>query len=177
MKYLPNHVRFNPWVVGILLAIAIPSLAAAAAGSIVTNNADHALVINGRKVFPIVFSPGPPTGGWIPSGADALQELREAGGLMIRMNQTNNWNAQLMTNQQASLDWCAQHGMYGLLNLRESSIFSATDTTTPVSLRNLVDTFRSHPALGMWKNFDEAWWGGGSEADLQRGTRSSSRRT
>jgi hypothetical protein len=74
-----------------------------------------------------------------------------------------------MADQQAYLDWAAQHGMYVLLNQRELSHYSATDTTTPASLKNLVDTFRGHSALGMWKNFDEAWWGGVSEADLQRG--------
>src|SRR5439155_171994 len=29
-----------------------------------------------------------------------------------------------------------------------------------------VDTVRNHPALGLWKNFDEAWWGGVSVANL-----------
>ena len=138
-------------------------------GSVVTVNSDRALVINGRKVFPIGFSPGPPTNGKTPTGGDALEELRGAGSLLFRMTQTTDWSSQVISNQQAALDWASQHGMYVWLNLRELSKFSATDTNTPASLRNIVNTFKNHPAVGLWKNFDEACWGGVSEADLQRG--------
>jgi hypothetical protein len=144
-------------------------VAIAQTGSVVTVNADKVLVLNGRKVFPIGFSPGPPTNGKTPSGNDAMQELRDAGALLVRMSQTANWDAQVIADQQAALDWAAQHGMYCWVNLRELSKFAAGDATTEASLRNVVDTFRNHPALGLWKNFDEAWWGGVSVADLQRG--------
>lgn len=137
--------------------------------SLVTVNADKVLTINGTKIFPIGFSPGPPTNGLTPAGGDALQELRDAGGILFRMSQSTIWSPQVIADQQAALDWAAQHGMYCWVNLRELSAFSASDTTTPASLRNVVDTFRNHNALGLWKNFDEAWWGGVSVADLQRG--------
>src|SRR5262249_39438179 len=61
------------------------------------------------------------------------------------------------------------HGMYVWLNLKELSQFPSTNTTTPVLLRSLVDTFRNHPALGLWKNYDEAWWGGISVTNLLNG--------
>jgi hypothetical protein len=141
----------------------------AQSGSVVTVNSDNVLVVNGKKAFLIGFSPGPPNYGVTPTGKDALQELRDAGALLFRITQNSNWDTNLVATQQAALDWAAQHGMYGWVNLRELSEFSATDTNTPLALRNLVDTFRNHPALGLWKNFDEAWWGGVSEADLQRG--------
>ena len=126
-------------------------------------------LINGRKVFPIGMSPGPPNRGTTPTGKDALQELREAGALLFRMSQSGNWNSTVISNQQVALDWAAEQGIYVWLNLRELSKFSATDTTTPASLRDLVNTFKNHPGLGLWKNFDEAWWAGVSAADLQRG--------
>jgi hypothetical protein len=138
-------------------------------GSVVTVNSDNILLLNGRKVFTIGLSPGPPNNSQTPSGADALQELREAGSLLFRMNQTNNWNSQVIADQQAALDWAAQHDMYCWVNLRELSEFPSTDTNTPVSLRNVVDTFRNHPALGLWKNFDEAWWSGVSWTNLLNG--------
>jgi len=59
--------------------------------------------------------------------------------------------------------------MFCWVNLRELSKFSTTDTNTPAMLRTVVDTFRNHPAVGLWKNFDEAWWGGVSVTDLKRG--------
>lgn len=155
-----------------LLVLACLSLATsmrAQTGSVVSVNTDNVLVVNGRKVFPIGFSPGPPTFGKTSTGADALQELRDAGGLLFRMVQTTAWDATVISNQQAALDWASRHGMYCWVNLRELSAFPTTDTNTPVALRNIVDTFRNHPALGLWKNFDEAWWGGVSATDLQNG--------
>jgi hypothetical protein len=137
--------------------------------SIVAVTADNVLVINGQKVFPIGFSPGPPNNGKTPGGGDALQELRDAGALLFRMSQTTDWDSMVVSNQQVALDWAYQHGMFCWVNLRELSEFAAGDTNTEASLRNIVDTFRNHPALGLWKNFDEAWWSGVSAADLQRG--------
>lgn len=158
-------------VAGLVPALAVVLFFAmtSPAGSVVTVNSDMALVLNGRKVFPIGFSPGPPTYGVTPTGKDAMQEFRDAGALLFRIVQTNNWNSQLIADQQAALDWAAQHDMYCWLNLRELSKFAAGDTTTEASLRNIVNTFKNHPALGLWKNFDEAWWGGVSADDLKRG--------
>ncbi len=166
LALLVSHIGL--WL-GILLGWCGSSALLAETGSVVTVNADKALVINGRKVFPIGFSPGPPTYGTTPTGGDALQELRDAGGLFFRMVQTTDWNSQVIANQQAALDWAAQHDMYVWLNLRELSKFPPADTNTPVALRSIVNTFKNHPGLGLWKNFDEAWWAGVSAADLQRG--------
>jgi len=152
-----------------LLVCSIACVLPAGAGSVVTVNADNALVINGRKVFTIGFSPGPPNNGTTPQGKDALQELRDAGALLFRIAQTTSWNSTVISNQQVALDWAAQHGMYCWVNLAELSQFPPTDTTTPASLRNIVDTFRNHPALGLWKNYDEAWWAGVSVTNLLDG--------
>ena len=137
--------------------------------TVVTVTVDNVLVVNGRKVFPIGFSPGPPNSGKTPSGGDALQELRDAGALLFRITQTTDWDSTVVSNQQVALDWAYQHGMFCWVNLRELSKFGAGDTATESALRNVVDTFKNHPAVGLWKNFDEAWWGGVSVADLQRG--------
>ena len=138
-------------------------------GSVVTVDSNNVLVVNGQKVFPIGFSPGPPLNGTTPWGTDAMQELRNAGGLLYRMNQTTTWSSNLIATQQSILDWAGQHGMYVWLNLAELSEFSTGDTNTAASLQNVVDTFRNHPALGLWKNYDEAWWGGISVQNLLNG--------
>jgi hypothetical protein len=154
---------------GILLLSAFYFASPAQSNSVVTVNSDNVLVINGRKVFPIGFSPIPPINGKTPTADDALQEFRNAGALLFRMVQNNNWSPQVIADQQAALDWAAQHGMYVWLNLRELSQFPSTDTNTPVQLASIVDTFKNHPSLGLWKNFDEAWWGGVSVTNLKNG--------
>src|SRR5438552_18837421 len=137
-------------VVRYFALLSIATTAIAQTGSVVTVNADKVLVLNGRKVFPIGFSPGPPTNGKTPPGADALQELRDAGALLFRMSQTTDWNSQVIADQQAALDWANQHGMYCWVNLRELSKFASGDTATAASLRNIVETFRNHPAVVLW---------------------------
>lgn len=154
---------------GLLLAWTAHSVLGAQAHSLVTVNADNVLVINGGKVFPIGISPCPPNYALTPTGKDALQELREAGVTLMRISQTNNWNSDMIARQQAALDWSAGHDMYDWVNLRELSQFPSTDTNTPVSLSNLVNTFKDHPALGLWKNADEAWWAKVSATNLQNG--------
>src|SRR4030095_7809922 len=77
--------------------------------------------------------------------------------------------SQLIATQHDALTWAQQNGMYCMVNLRERSAFAAGDTTTEASLRSLVNEFKNHPALVVWKNLDEAWWGGTPAADLQRG--------
>src|SRR5687768_17660587 len=77
-------------VLGWIIACTEPL--AAQTGSVVVIDADKVLVINGRKVFPITMSPGPPTAGRTPLGDDALEELADGGTLMIRMAQTSDWN-------------------------------------------------------------------------------------
>jgi hypothetical protein len=151
------------------LACAGSSVAIAQVGSVVTIDADKAMVLNGRKVFPITMSPGPPIKGRTPTGDDALRELRHAGALMFRMVQTTDWNTQVRSNQQAALDWAAEHGMYCMVNLRELSAFADGNSAREAALRSVINQFKNHPALGVWKNSDEAWWGGVSVEDLKRG--------
>ena len=151
----------------LFLLISIGSITVAQ--TVVTVNADKVLVIDGRKVFPIALSPGPPTFGRTPYGDDALQELHDVGALIHRMSQTTDWDNSVIADQQAALDWAAQHGMYCMVNLRELSAFASGATATETELRSVVNQFKNHPALAIWKNKDEAWWGGTSVADLQRG--------
>ena len=106
-----------------LLLLAMPF--AAKAGTVVTINADKVLVLNGRKVFPITMSPGPPTNRKTPLGDDALEEL----GRRRRADDSHGADdatgtARLIAAQQAALDWAAQHGMYCMVNLRELSAFA-----------------------------------------------------
>ena len=137
--------------------------------SVVTLNADKATVLNGKKIFPITFTPGPPNLAKTPLGDDALKELRGAGSLAFRIAQSANWDAALIASQHAALDWAQQQGMYCMVNLRERSAFAAGDAATEASLRSLVNEFKAHPALAFWKNKDEAWWGDTPAADLKRG--------
>ncbi len=130
---------------------------------------DDAIVINGRRLFPIVLSPGPPINGLTPSGNNALQELRDAGALVFRLPRTTDWNDQIIADEQAALDAAVAHGMYSWINLRELSNVAAGDTAKETALREMVNRFKNHAGLGMWKNLDESAFGGTPAEDMIRG--------
>jgi hypothetical protein len=131
--------------------------------------ADEAVVINGRRLFPIIFSPGPPINGLTPSGKNALQELRDAGATVFRLPRTTDWNDQIIAEEQAALDAAVAHDMYSWINLRELSHFAAGDTAKEAALREMVNRFKNHPGLGLWKNLDESAWAGIPADDMIRG--------
>src|SRR5688572_29559902 len=127
----PFRRRFLTMIFALVLAIGAAGIPARGqTASVVTINSDKVFVINGRKAFPITLSPGPPTHSRTPAYHDALQELRDAGAFMIRIAQTSDWNAALVSQQRTALDWCAQQGMFCMVNLRERSAFAAGDAVT-----------------------------------------------
>ena len=144
--------------------------------TVVVTNSNLAITINGKPAFGMAVSPGPPVGAMAATGIDALDELRSGGILFYRIPVSPTWkassntlNQSMINTNQAALDWCAAHGMLDLLNLNDISSFTASDTNTPNLLSTVLSMWQNHPGLGMYKNKDEAWWGGTSEADLQRG--------
>ena len=56
------------------------------------------------------------------------------------------------------LDAAAKHGMYCATNLREYASLKPDDPKEP-RFRELVNRFRNHPGLGVWKGVDEPEWG------------------
>jgi uncharacterized protein (TIGR02597 family) len=168
---------FVPFILRAVLACAFLVLASAGFGqTLVLTNSNLAVTISGKAVFGLAVSPGPPVGAMAATGLDGLDELRSGGILFYRIPVAPTWkassntlNSAMITTNQAALDWCAAHGMLCLFALNDLSSFTSSDTNTPALLKNLMGMFQNHPALGMWKNKDEAWWAGASEPDLQRG--------
>src|SRR5262245_47483504 len=75
----PILTRFTVCLWAVLLAVS-----SAVGASHVTINADGALVIDGRKVFPIGFTMPPPPDGKAPDGRNGIQALHDAGATFLR---------------------------------------------------------------------------------------------
>lgn len=128
---------------------------------------EHVLSINGKKVFPIGFTILPPLDGKTPSGKPALEELRSAGGLLIRTgpmrdesgDRNSAWDAEWEVREKAYMTAAAKAGMYCVPWLKELSEIDAKHPEREVRLRQVVRRFKDNPALLVWKGADEPQWG------------------
>ena len=118
-----------------------------------------ALVVEGRKVFPLVLSNGPPAGAKAPSGRDALAEVAAGGAGFIRVGRPD-WSlesiAQQIAEERKVLDAAAAHGLHCWLQLGNVPDLPArTLAANEQLLTSIVGELKDHPALGAWKGIDE----------------------
>ena len=120
-------------------------------------NPDGVLVVNGRKILPIGFSNGPPPDGRTPDGRSAYAEIKDAGGTFFRTGVMagDTWDQKTIEREHMVMDTAARHGLYCWLRLRELSSLEAGNTKREIMLRRVVERFRNHPGLLLWKNVDE----------------------
>jgi hypothetical protein len=140
-----------------LAAAGLLSVDVAAAPSRVTINSDMALVINGQKVFPIGFTTPPPPDGKTPDGKSGIGELAAAGATFMRTGAgPDGWNDTALRREQAYLDAAARYGMHCMPYLREDACLISEARET--QLREILNRFKNHPGLGVWKGDDEPEW-------------------
>jgi hypothetical protein len=118
-----------------------------------------ALLVDGRPVFPIVLSDGPPPGGKTPSGVDALAEVTAGGASFIRTGR-HDWSLESLDQQIAAerqlLDAAATHGLHSWLRLAGAADLSGrVPAANERLLTSIVGQLKDHPALGAWKGLDE----------------------
>ena len=125
----------------------------------VTIDPTGALVVGGRKVFPLGLSLPPPVGGKTPDGKDGWQELKAGGASFVRTGRAN-WDAQQIDAQIASEkaleDAAAAHGLLCWLWLGDlPNLPTTAGSPKEQLLTRVVDAFKAHPGLGAYKGIDE----------------------
>jgi hypothetical protein len=123
------------------------------------DRATGALVVEGRKLFPIVLSDGPPLGAKAPSGQDALAELAAGGANFIRTGRSI-WTPESVEQQIAAqrevLDAAAANGLHCWMQLGNVPDLPAHALAAKEQLlTEIVGQLKDHPALGAWKGVDE----------------------
>ena len=146
----------------LLIVAGSHSRAWARSASRATINEDGVLVVNGEKVLPIGFSNGPPPDGRTPNGKHAFAEIKDGGGTFFRTGVTSAypWNEKTIESEQVWMDTAAQYGLYCWPRLRELSSLEEGDVKKEMLLRRVINHFKNHPGLLLWKNVDEPQWGG-----------------
>ena len=118
-----------------------------------------ALLVDGRRVFPIVLSNGPPPGAKDPSGNDGLAVVAAGGASFIRVGRPD-WSLESLDQQIAAelpvLDAAAERGLHCWLQLGNvPDLPERAPAATGQLLTSLVGQLKDHPALGAWKGIDE----------------------
>jgi hypothetical protein len=142
---------------------------AARAGNIVTINSENVLVINGRKVFPIGFTLAPLPDAHTPDGKNGLQELSDAGATFFRSGANGHaWDETTFVTEQGWEDAAAAHGLYCWVYLHDLDNLTDKSTKHAEMLRRVINQFKDHPGMGIWKGADEPEWGKTKVAGLVR---------
>jgi hypothetical protein len=118
-----------------------------------------ALVVDGRRVFPIVLSNAPRPGAKTPSGGDALAEVAAGGVSFIRSGRPD-WNLESLGQQivaeRGLLDAAEAHGLRVWLQLGDvPNLSGRAPSANEELLTSIVGQLKDHPALGVWKGVDE----------------------
>jgi hypothetical protein len=138
----------------------------------VTVDPTGALVVGGKKVFPLGVSLPPPVGGKTPEDKDAWQELADGGVSFVRTGRAT-WDAQQIDAQIAAEqkleDAAAAHGLLSWLWLGDlPNLPTTAGSPKEQLLTKVVDAFKAHPGLGAYKGIDEPQHSGISAAGLVR---------
>jgi len=129
----------------------------------VSFNEDGVLIINGKKTLPIGFTCGPPVDGKTPNGRNAYEELREVGGTFFRTgirgdDKEKGMEEAVWQREKVLMDAAAKHGMFCWPNLKGLSSLEEGNVEKEKMLRQVINRFKNHPGLLVWKNVDEAQW-------------------
>jgi hypothetical protein len=118
------------------------------------------VLVDGRKVFPIVLAKGPPRGGRTPAGADALHEVAAAGINFIKIGPASgSWSAADTADAVAWNREAAARGLSTWINLSTLSR-ARPGSRLETRLRRVIHSLKRDPsgrAIGMWKGAEEPW--------------------
>jgi hypothetical protein len=156
-------------VVG-LAAFAIAALAVAVGSAGTTSDGAGTMLLNGRKVFPIVLAKGPDAGSRTPEGADAFAEIAGAGVNFVKLGPaTTPWTSGDIADANAQDRAAAAAGLATWVNL--STVAQAQPGTAGDQLLQQVvaslQTDSGGSAIGAWKGADEPLYSGIPTSALQ----------
>jgi hypothetical protein len=117
------------------------------------------LLVDGKEVFPICLSNPPPFQRAAPSGKPSFTEIADAGVRLIRTGletwSLDDLDAQI-AQQRALLDAAAAAGLRCWVWLGNAASHPTDPASPPVQLMtDIVNDFKAHPGLGVWKGADE----------------------
>jgi len=123
-----------------------------------------ALVVDGKKIFPINLTVVPGPDAKSPSGKPAYAEFADCGIFSLRTGGPN-FNAETIAKEKARQEAAAVNGLRCSPWLGwELSNFDPSNKEREAELKKIIDMFKGSPGMGMWKGADEPEWGNSHDA-------------
>jgi hypothetical protein len=152
---MQSRVRLGIVVQTLFLVLLMCLPASAAHFSFDGNNV--VMIDFSRKIFPIGLTLPPPPAAKTPTGKRAYKEFSDAGVLFMRTGISTQWDAAGIAVEKQYQDAAAKFGLYCQPWLR--TLATSNSAATDAQLTTVVNTFKAHPGMGMWKGADEPQWG------------------
>lgn len=164
------YFRHPIWVllVGLFLFRAAESNAADGPLRVRIGDAGQFL-IDGKDVFPIGFTTGPPTGSKAPNGNNAFAELAKNGFVFFQwLSRQQPWGPGPQAEIDALLQEANRNGVKVALSLGNALTgIHPGDEQKTAQLASIVERYRDNPAIFLWKGYDEPQWGKIPPRDLK----------
>jgi len=118
-------------------------------------------LIDGKAVFPIGFTTGPPTGAKAPNGNNGFAELAKNGFVFFQwLSRQKPWGPEPQAEVDALMQEADRNGVKiapSLGNALTGILPGAEQKTS--QLETIVQRYKDNPALFLWKGYDEPQWG------------------
>ena len=146
------------------LMLLLPTLALAQAPltsvTRVTTEPDGRFFVDGKPVFPIGFTQGPPADAKDPNGANGMAVLRREG-LTFQQWQCpkGKWGSAKEAELDALIKAADRQGERIVIWIGDLEDVQPSDKVKFAELRRVIEKYRNDPAIFLWKGIDEPQWG------------------
>lgn len=148
--------------VGLLMVLFVLPLAQAAAqGPIkVRIGTSGRFVVDGKPVFPIGFTTGPPVGANTPDGNNAFAELAKNGFVFFQwLSHQQPWGPGPQAQLDSLMKEANQYGIKIAPSVAALTAITPADEEKIAQLDGVIERYRDNPAMFLWKGVDEPQWG------------------
>jgi hypothetical protein len=117
-------------------------------------------VVDGKAVFPIGFTTGPPVGGNTPDGTNGFAELAKNGFVFFQwLSHQQPWGPGPEAQLDSLMKEANQYGIKIAPSVASLADVTAADQERMGQLESVVKRYRDNPSMFLWKGVDEPQWG------------------
>ena len=145
----------------VLIFFVLPLALAAAQGPIkVSIGTGGQFTVDGKPVFPIGFTTGPPLGASTPDGNNGFAELAKNGFVFFQwLSHQQPWGPGPQAQLDSLMKEANQYGIKVAPSVAALAEITPAEHDKTAQFESVVERYRDNPAMFLWKGVDEPQWG------------------